>query len=171
MTWCEETYYEHKTKRGVGRPVKSPFLSPQIEEEFVRRGDAMLRMYYRPQATADIEANDQSKASNRLDFDFGHEHKMSKTQFWSIIYLFYLNSRQIGKNMQGFIYAIQSNFGTEVVSDRTSLVKCVKMLEFNGADSIRSDEEYDDKIVMKYRNRYKFVKSLWMKIATIIEKH
>lgn len=115
----EETYTPKVKHTAVGRPVENPFESPEVEEEFARRGKAMIELYYKP-----------SGPDTRKDFVFGPGRDMSKTLFWALVYIYYTRAvKQMKENLQGFLSAVQAHFGTDVASDRTSICRSVKMLE------------------------------------------
>ena len=118
MIWLEEENFEPKVKRAVGRPMESPFCSAESEREFIRCGKAMLEQYYRP-----------GGENTRKDFVFNKEYALSKTSFWSFIYIYYVSEKHMQDNLQGFLSIIRLNFGDKVSSERTTLSKSLKMLE------------------------------------------
>lgn len=152
MLWTEDEDLEPKAKRAVGRPVENPFLSAETEEDFVCRGEAMLRLYYK-----------EGGPSTRHNFVFGPNRGMSKTLFWSIIFVYYVTEKRMRNNVQGYLNAILLHFDAKVVSDRTSLCQSVGLLlrltanlkyscELEGAEGKKQKE---------YRSKYQFVVKLW----------
>lgn len=152
MLWTEDEDLEPKAKRAVGRPVENPFLSAETEEDFVCRGEAMLRLYYK-----------EGGPSTRHNFVFGPNRGMSKTLFWSIIFVYYVTEMRMRNNVQGYLNAILLHFDAKVVSDRTSLCQSVGLLlrltanlkyscELEGAEGKKQKE---------YRSKYQFVVKLW----------
>jgi len=53
---------------------------------------------------------------------------MSKTLFWSFIFIYYEHSKDMLYNIQGFLNIVQEHFGANVASDRTSICKKISML-------------------------------------------
>ncbi len=152
MPWTDEDELTPKAKRAVGRPVENPFLSAEIEEDFVRRGEAMLRLYYK-----------EGGPNTRHNFVFGPNRGMSKTLFWSIIFVYYVTENQLRNNVQGYLNTIRLHFSAKVVSDRTSICQCVGSLnrltaylkhscELVGAHRMQQAE---------YRAKYQLVVKLW----------
>lgn len=152
MPWTDKDELTPKAKRAVGRPVENPFLSAEIEEDFVCRGEAMLRLYYK-----------EGDPSTRHNFVFGPNRGMSKTLFWSIIFVYYVTEKRMRNNVQGYLNAILLHFDAKVVSDRTSLCQSVGLLlrltanlkyscELEGAEGKKQKE---------YRSKYQFVVKLW----------
>jgi len=136
----------------VGRPVENPFTSPECEEEFVRRGEAMIGLYYRPQP------------GKRSDFVFDTHHTMSKTQFWAIIYLYYLKEKGLVGNVQGYMNRVQIHFGTEVASDRGAVHRNIfsqNQLEVTLSKSPELKTESQRMQRQRYREQYLFVTALW----------
>ena len=155
MLWTEDEDFEPKAKRAVGRPVENPFLSAETEEDFVCRGEAMLRLYYK-----------EGGPSTRHNFVFGPNRGMSKTLFWSIIFVYYVTEKRMRNNVQGYLNAILLHFDAKVVSDRTSLCQSVGLLlrltanlkyscELEGAEGKKQKE---------YRSKYQFVVNLWQEV-------
>lgn len=155
MLWTEDEDLEPKAKRAVGRPVENPFLSAETEEDFVCRGEAMLRLYYK-----------EGGPSTRHNFVFGPNRGMSKTLFWSIIFVYYVTEKRMRNNVQGYLNAILLHFDPKVVSDRTSLCQSVGLLlrltanlkyscELEGAEGKKQKE---------YRSKYQFVVKLWQEV-------
>lgn len=155
MLWTEDEDLEPKAKRAVGRPVENPFLSAETEEDFVCRGEAMLRLYYK-----------EGGPSTRHNFVFGPNRGMSKTLFWSIIFVYYVTEKRMRNNVQGYLNAILLHFDAKVVSDRTSLCQSVGLLlrltanlkyscELEGAEGKKQKE---------YRSKYQFVVNLWQEV-------
>lgn len=155
MIWTNEDSITPKTKRAVGRPVENPFLSAEIEEDFVRRGEAMLTLYYK-----------EGGPNTRQNFVFGPGRAMSKTLFWSIIFVYYVTEKRLRENVQGFLHALLLHFDPKVTSDRTSICQSVGLLnrlaanmkhcfELSGADGRKQKE---------YRAKYQFVVKLWQEV-------
>lgn len=158
MRWIDEDELTPKAKRAVGRPVENPFLSAEIEEDFVRRGEAMLRLYYK-----------EGGPNTRHNFVFGLNRSMSKTLFWSIIFVYYVTDNQLRNNVQGYLNAIRLHFDAKVVSDRTSICQCVGSLnrltaylkhscELGGALGRQQAE---------YRGYYQYVVKKWQEVLSI----
>lgn len=152
MIWRDDEEITPKTKRAVGRPVENPFCSTESEEEFVRCGEAMLRLYYK-----------EGGPNTRHDFVFGPSRDMSKTLFWSIIFLYYTTEKHMQNNLQGFLFAITRHFGAKVTSDRTSISKCVKLLNKLTANFKHSFELSGaaGKQQEMYRSYYQYVVKKW----------
>ena len=94
---------------------------------------------------------------------FGPNRGMSKTLFWSIIFVYYVTEKRMRNNVQGYLNAILLHFDAKVVSDRTSLCQSVGLLlrltsnlkyscELEGAEGKKQKE---------YRSKYQFVVKLW----------
>ena len=155
MPWLQDDELMPKAKRAVGRPVENPFLSAEMEEDFIRRGEAMLKLYYK-----------EGGPSTRQNFVFGPNRGMSKTLFWSIIFVYYVTEKQMRNNVQGYLNTILLHFDPKVTSDRTSLCQSVGLLnrltaylkhscELEGADG-RAQKEY--------RAKYLLVVKLWREV-------
>lgn len=156
MPWSEDDSLEPKTKRAVGRPVENPFLSAEIEEDFVCRGEAMLTRYY-------IEGG----PNTRQNFVFGPGRAMSKTLFWSIIFVYYVTEKRLRNNVQGYLHVLRLHFDPKVTSDRTSICQSVGLLnrltahmkhsfELTGANGRKQQE---------YRAKYQVVVKLWQEVV------
>ena len=158
MLWSEDDNFEPKAKRAVGRPVENPFLSTEIEEDFVRRGEAMLRLYYK-----------EGGPNTRQNFVFGPNRCMSKTLFWAIIFLYYVTQKQSQNNLQGFLNAILLHFGSKVTSDRTSICQCVGLLNHLTANMKYSFEldGAEGKQQAKYRGYYQYVVKRWQEVLLL----
>lgn len=151
MNWDEDS--KPKTKRSVGRPVESPFPSFETEEEFVQRAQAMINLYYHP-----------AGPNTRKDFVFRPGCALSKTEFWSYVYVYYTNTQGMKRNVLGFLNAILQHFDPQVVSDRTSLTKRIGLMENIRAHLkyIAYDDEGDDADKqVKKRKQYQFVVRRW----------
>ena len=157
MSWTEDESMEPRAKRAVGRPVENPFLLPEAEEDFVRRGEAMLRLYYK-----------EGGPNTRLNFVFGPERAMSKTQFWSIIFVYLVTQKQLRNNVQGYLHVILQHFDPKVTSDRSSICQCVGLLDKLTANLKHSFElsGADGKKQREYRAKYQFVVKLWQEVVT-----
>lgn len=155
MLWTEDEDFEPKAKRAVGRPVENPFLSAETEEDFVCRGEAMLRLYYK-----------EGGPSTRHNFVFGPNRGMSKTLFWSIIFVYYVTEKRMRNNVQGYLNAILLHFDAKVVSDRTSLCQSVGLLNRLTANLKYSCEleGAEGKKQKEYRSKYQFVVNLWQEV-------
>lgn len=152
MNWCEDDTEGPKTKRGVGRPVENPFASEEAEAEFVRRGEAMLRRYYVPTASA-----------KQNSFVFTQIYGMTKTRFWSFIYIYLVSTKRIKENQQGYLNAVRLHFGPAVISDRTSICKCVGLLQSLDVELEMSCTQSGARAKMQqaYRSQYKYVVKRW----------
>ncbi len=152
MLWTDDEDITPKAKRAVGRPVENPFCSTESEEEFFCRGEAMLRLYYK-----------EGGPNTRHDFLFGPDRGMSKTLFWSIIFLYYTTEKNMQNNLQGFLFAITRHFGAKVTSERTSISKCVKLLDKLTANYKHSFELSGAKGKQQamYRSYYQYVVKKW----------
>lgn len=152
MLWTDDKDNEPKAKRAVGRPVENPFLSAETEEDFICRGEAMLKLYYK-----------EGEPSTRHNFVFGPNRGMSKTLFWSIIFIYYTTEKHMLNNLQGFLFAITRHFGGKVTSDRTSISKCVKLLNILAVNYKHSCELSGTagKQQELYRSYYQFVVKRW----------
>ena len=157
MPWIDDNDLTPKAKRAVGRPVENPFHSTEIEEDFVRRGEAMIKLYY-------IDRGPKA----RINFVFDPGHDMSKTLFWSIIFVYYLTTKQVDNNLQGFLNTILLHFDPKVTSDRTSLCQCVGMLTrlyVNTKYSFELDHDnQNSREQKKYRDRYQYVVKKWQEV-------
>lgn len=155
MPWTDEDELTPKAKRSVGRPVENPFLSAEIEEDFVRRGEAMLRLYYK-----------EGGPNTRHNFVFGPNRGMSKTLFWSIIFVYYVTENQLRNNVQGYLNTIRLHFDAKVASDRTSICQCVGSLNRLTAYLKHSCELVgaDGKAQKEYRAKYQLVVKLWREV-------
>ena len=120
MDWIDEDYIKPHGKRAVGRPPEAPFRSSESEEDFVRCGKMMIDLYYRP------------KTGSKKDFVFDEEHAVSKTLFWTLIYLYYVHEKEMHANQQGFHDIIVNNFGKAVICDRASFCRSI-----NAQDRLR----------------------------------
>lgn len=160
MLW-EDDDIAPKAKRAVGRPVENPFASAEVEEDFARRGAAMIDLYYRPGLDG---------ANTRHDFVFDERHCMSKTQFWSIIYIYYITSHRIVKpNLQGFLSAVQRHFGTAVASDRAAISRNVNSqlsmhVNYKHGDVLARDND-DSRTLRRYRSMYLGVTKFWEQLG------
>lgn len=157
MPWIDDNDLTPKAKRAVGRPVENPFHSTEIEEDFVRRGEAMIKLYY-------IDRGPKA----RINFVFDPGHDMSKTLFWSIIFVYYLTTKQMDNNLQGFLNTILLHFDPKVTSDRTSICQCVGMLTRLAAN-FKHIYDYElegvnGKEQKKYRVKYQHVVKLWQEV-------
>lgn len=155
MCWTDDDITP-KAKRAVGRPVENPFLSAEIEEDFVRRGEAVLRLYYK-----------EGGPNTRQNFVFGPNRAISKTLFWSIIFVYYNVEEKMRNNVQGFLNVILLHFNPKVTSDRTSICQSVGLLVRLKAYMV------DGGIVTgttgrqqeKYRGYYRYVVRLWQEVS------
>lgn len=163
MIWIEGEGFELKEKRTVGRPLESPFCSKESEEEFIRRGKAMLELYYRP----------GGDSKTRKDFVFNAGYAMSKTSFWSFIYLYYRLEHQMHDNLQGFLSVIRLNFGEKVSSDRTTLLKCVKMFDEHAVqfkNSCEKESKAEKDVQDTLRSHYQYVVKRWKDCLDALQK-
>lgn len=154
MAWIDEAYGSPRVKRSVGRPVENPFRSAESEEEFVRRGRLMLDRYYHP-----------AGGGSRLDFVFDSTHSISKTCFWSDIYIYLVDDVKVmSDNLQGFLSVIQRHFGPDVASDRTAVCKNVSMqrsLYVRFSHSAEATDGPEARAQRKYRAIYRMVVERW----------
>ena len=152
MLWTDDDDLMPKAKRAVGRPVENPFLSAEIEEDFVRRGEAMLRLYYK-----------EGGPNTRHNFVFGPDRAMSKTLFWSIIFVYYNTEKLLRNNVQGYLNVILLHFDPKVTSDRTSICQSVGLLNRLTANLKHCFEQKgaDERKQKEYRAKYQFVVKLW----------
>lgn len=157
MSWTDDDNTPQKAKRAVGRPVENPFLSPEIEEDFVRRGEAMLKLYYK-----------EGGPNTRLNFVFGPGRAMSKTLFWSIIFVYYYYEKQLRNNVQGYLNVILLHFDPKVTSDRTSICQSVGLLARLSAHNVDGGTVTGTtgKQQVKYRGYYQFVVKRWQEVLT-----
>ena len=151
-----------KAKRAVGRPVENPFLSAEMEEDFIRRGEAMLKLYYKEGGLNYKEGG----PSTRQNFVFGPNRGMSKTLFWSIIFVYYVTEKQMRNNVQGYLNTILLHFDPKVTSDRTSLCQSVGLLNRLTAYLKHSNELVGAhrKQQEEYRAKYQLVVKLWREV-------
>lgn len=152
MPWIDDDITP-KVKRTVGRPLENPFLSPESEEEFVLRGNAMLERYYRPNGS-----------NTRQDFVFGPCRTMSKTHFWATVFIYYVEEKGMKNNLQGFLHAVQRHFGASVASDRAGIHKNICMqrsLEVTLQTSLSCKNPAELNAQRKYRAMYRFLVNCW----------
>lgn len=141
-----------KVKRPVGRPMENPFASEECEEDFVRRGSALIERCFQPKGP-----------NTRLDFVLGPDLSVSKTSFWSFVFVYLLDKKKIKNNVQGYHSAILRHFGKEVVSDRPSISSSVKMLNslyitFPHTHNLQGASKAAHE---RYRSRYEALMKLW----------
>ena len=150
--WTDIDEAQPKAKRAAGRPVENPFCSAQSEEDFVRRGEAMIVRYHRP-----------GGPNKKHDFVFSPNRDMSKTLFWSIIFLYLVKTKAIRNNLQGYLNAILEHFGPQICSDRTSVCKSVGLMNRLSAQYTNIDnlEGKEGEKQAKYRSMYKYVVNRW----------
>lgn len=88
---------------------------------------------------------------------------MSKSRFWSIIFIYYKTEKGLDDNLQGFISIVNRNFGTKVISDRKSLWKNICMLDhlFITEEDIPFLGTADEKARKTYRSQYSYVVRRW----------
>lgn len=144
-----------KEKRPVGRP-KEPLFSSAAEEDFIRRASVMIERYYKP------------VPNMKQDFVFDAVHKISKTKFWSLVYIYFVKERKMKENMQGFVSFIHLHFGHNIISDRTSVYSSVMSLmnQYVHLEHIREKEnEKDRKKQEDLRDQYQTVKRLWLEAS------
>lgn len=91
---------------------------------------------------------------------------MSKTLFWSIIFVYYVTEKRLHNNLQGYLNAILQHFDPKVTSDRTSLSQSVGLLTRLSANMKHSFEltGADGKKQHEYRAKYQFVVKLWQEV-------
>jgi len=155
MNWDDDFDLTPKGKRPVGRPADNPFPSPESEQEFVCRARVMIDRYYKP-----------GGPNTRKDYVFGPGRSLSKTQFWAFIFIYYETKHQLKDNIQGFLNIVQTNFGTKVASERTTISTCVNMLR-----SLHVELKHSfvlsgsrGKAQEGYRSKYQFIVRRWEEI-------
>jgi len=135
--------------------MDNPFLTKESEEDFIRRGQSMISLYYKP---------GDPGAKTRKDFEFEGGRKMSKTQFWGIIYIYYTEQlKAVSINLQGFLNIVQAHFGASVASDRTAIMRNVA-LQHSFFVHLKHSFEFDGskgRDQKKYRSQYQFVVRRW----------
>lgn len=139
-------------KRHPGRPLKNPFPSPEVEEDFSVRGKKMVELYF-----------DNSDPNSRKNFRLPNQLKMSKTNFWSMIYIYYTEEKGLGENIKGYHDALLEHFGLGVAADRSSLNECInnlRHLSITNQDPGHSNKS-DVKAHKKDRTIYLAVIRLW----------
>ena len=149
--WTDEDI-EKKRYAKAGRPVKNPFPSAEVEKDFAVRGRMMIERYFVP------------PPQSTLNFVFSKNKKISKTAFWAIIYLHYINTKGVEENLKGFMDAAGNHFGTDVVCDRASVHKHFSKLKNFSVHSIPSDytpPPSERKSYLKFRSQYHYVTTLW----------
>ena len=125
MPWLERT---DNSKRKVGHPEVQVFPDPENEKRFVLRAGEIVRLYYR-----------KGEGRDKSFYEFEPERHISKTLFWAFIYIYYLDMKVIDKNLDGFVTIVQSHFGKDVISDRSST--CKKVGQMNDLYEITSDRD------------------------------
>ena len=157
MAWLDEAYESPKVKRSVGRPAENPFSSAESEEEFVRRGRLMLDRYYL-----------EKGPSPKINFVFGTTLSLSKTSFWSYIFVYLADDLKIlANNLQGFLTVVQRHFGTEVASDRTGISEKVgrlRALYVHCHYSFEITEGRNARAQRKSRQIYRYVVDSWKEV-------
>lgn len=152
MIWTDDDNLVRE-KRKPGRPEVNPFPSTEMEEDFARRGRRMLDLYWR-----------DTGSNAKANLFFTATRHMSKTLFWSMIYL-YLTQHGMMPNLLGYLSAVQKHFGSEVACDRASVAKKVAMLEKlrvqykHLADELLSPA--DQRASRQYRPKYEYIVQLW----------
>lgn len=155
INWLDDTL---KVKRQRGRPEVNPFPSDEVEKDFVVRGRKLLDMFY-----------DYSDPNTKNNFVFDDKKRMSKTLFWSLVFIYYIEKKGLNDNLQGYLSALVKHFGVEVTSDRTAMSKRVNMLNgifvtHNHLDEGRMPMSQQT-AHKKYRGRYQFIVKLWEEIV------
>lgn len=155
----EEEIFEPRPKKGVGRPVKNPFHTVECEEDFIRRCRNMVERYYHP------------TPNTYSDFVFAARKKASKTRFWAMIFIYYMEEKGMDENYSGFIERVVSTLGNSVICDRTTLGRTIKGLQklyitiddarLKDMDKDVSISDADMKARQKYRKQYVGVVRYW----------
>lgn len=155
MVWIDDDI-ERKSRHKVGRPTENPFPSTKMEEDFVVRGRRVLELYY---------VDDPASKTN---LHFEETKQLSKTSFWSFLFIYYLNEKHIRNNVQGFYQAVVKHFGKSVTPDRGSIAKCVQKFNVYNVHHKYSISNRmsmaDQRAQEKYRHQYQYVVELWEKI-------
>jgi len=141
-----------KTKRSVGRPLENPFPSEEVEEEFVSRGASMIERFYHP-----------AGPNTRLDFVFGPGGAMSKTLFWSLVFIYYVQKKGMKNNIQGYLSAVQRHFGAAVASDRAGITKKIAFLDNYYVHCIATHpmSGAEGRVQEKLRKQYQYIVRRW----------
>ena len=97
-------------------------------------------------------------------FVFAARKKTSKSCFWAIIYIYYLEEKGMDDNYSGFIERVVSTLGNSVICDRPTLSRTIGRLQnlYITIDDARLTDmdndirisEADMKARQKYRKQY-----------------
>lgn len=141
---------------GRGRPERPLFAADapkDAEEDFLRRARLLIERYYR-----------EDPQNPRLNFVFDSENRLSKTEVWACICLYYVFEEIMNNNDSAFVKMIQTAFGTKVISDRTTICRKIKFLvnervHYDGEEMEKEWRKYPEK--RKNHDTYMFVVDLW----------
>ena len=155
----EEEIFEPRPKKAVGRPAKNPFHTAECEEDFVRRCRIVAERYYHP------------TPNTYSDFVFAPRKKISKSRFWAIIYIYYMEEKGMDDNNSGFIERVVGTLGSSVICDRPTLSRTIGRLQnlYITIDDARLEDmdkdvrisEADMKARCNYRKQYVDVVRYW----------
>ena len=158
MEW-EEEIFEPRKKKAVGRPAKNPFHTAECEEDFVRRCRIVAERYYHP------------TPNTYSDFVFAARKKTSKSCFWAMIFIYYLEEKGMDENYSGFIERVVGTLGSSVICDRPTLSRTIGRLQslyitiddarLKDMDKDERISEADMKAHGNYRKQYVDVVRYW----------
>ena len=158
MEW-EDEIFEPRQKKPVGRPAKNPFHTAECEEDFIRCCKNIAERYYHP------------TPNTYSGFVFAARKEISKTRFWAIIYIYYMEEKGMDDNYSGFIERVVGTLGNSVISDRTTLSRVIKKLQslYITIDDARLKDidkdvrisEADMRARRNYRKQYVDVVKYW----------
>lgn len=105
------------------------------------------------------------------DFVFAARKKTSKTRFWAMIFIYYMEEKGMDENYSGFIERVVSTLGNSVICDRTTLGRTIKGLQklyitidddrLKDMDKEEKISDADMKARQKYRKQYVDVVKYW----------
>lgn len=145
--------FSEKKRERAGRPEVPLFTDKEAEKEFLRRANLLIERHYK-----------HKEPNPKLDFEFGSDGSMSRTNVWACIYLYCQHEKGMSKNDRTFVKTVQKEFGPKVISDRSSITKKVKFLELYGANDVSEERELarkTDVLLKKVRNEYLFLVDVW----------
>lgn len=149
--WDEDDRPIRENSHKVGRPEVNPFPSDEVEKDFVVRGHKMIELYW----------NDEP--NTKTNFQFSPSKRMSKTCFWTMIYIYHMDQKGLRENHQGFIAAINKHFGLQYSTDNRDLGR--KMKEFNEniyiTHHLVSSNTKTANKQEKYRSQYRYIIRKW----------
>ncbi|MBR6138487.1 MAG: hypothetical protein IKQ12_02815 [Prevotella sp.] len=104
-------------------------------------------------------------------FVFAARKKTSKSCFWAMIFIYYLEEKGMDENYSGFIERVVSTLGNSVICDRPTLSRTIKGLQklYITIDDARLTDmdndirisDADMKARQKYRKQYVDVVRYW----------